>query len=145
MFHLRVDSTCCKSDVVMHAFFICLRLCTVVLRAYLVSQFYLMKKTKESLRVLLLYATIITGVVVETFPFVWTPPPVSSRCHFAFHPHPLVRISAALLWVSVGEYRSVWVMVCNVVYGCSNTSAHCVVLCSTSALGICVFLSSFLS
>lgn len=47
--------------------------------------------------VLLLFATIITGVVVvETFPFVWTPP-VSSRCHFAFHPHPLVRISAALL------------------------------------------------
>lgn len=52
---------------------------------------------KESLWVLLLFATIITGVVVvETFPFVWTPP-VSSRCHFAFHPHPLVRISAALL------------------------------------------------
>lgn len=47
--------------------------------------------------VLLLFAIIITGVVVvETFPFVWTPP-VSSRCHFAFHPHPLVRISAALL------------------------------------------------
>lgn len=26
-----------------------------------------------------------------------------------FIPHPLVRISAALLWVSVGEYRSLWV------------------------------------
>lgn len=82
--------------------------------------------------VLLLYATIIASVVVETFPFVWTLP-VSSRCHFAFHPHPLVRISAALLWVSVGEYRSLWVLVCNVICACSNTSAHCVVLSSTAA------------
>lgn len=65
----------------------------------------------ESDWVLLLYATVLTGVVVETFPFVWTPP-VSSRCHFAFHPHPLVRISAALLWVSVGEYCSLWVLPC---------------------------------
>lgn len=94
--------------------------------------FYDFISVKESLWVLLLYATIITGVVVETFPFVWTPP-VSSRCHFAFHPHPLVRISAALLWVFVGEYCSLWVMVCNVICTCSNTSAHCVVLSSTAA------------
>lgn len=93
--------------------------------------FIIFISVKESHWVLLLYATIITGVV-ETFPFVWTLP-VSSRCHFAFHPHPLVRISAALLWVSVGEYRSLWVMVCNVICACSNTSAHCVVLSSAAA------------
>lgn len=105
------------------------QLCTVVC---LLLWFYAFISVKESHWVLLLYATIITGVVVETFPFVWTLP-VSSRCHFAFHPHPLVRISAALLWVSVGEYRSLWVMVCNVICACSNTSAHCVVLSSTAA------------
>lgn len=33
--------------------------------------------------------------LLRHFPFVWTPP-VSSRFHFAFHPHPLVRTSAAL-------------------------------------------------
>lgn len=116
------------------------QLCTVV---YLLLWFYDFISVKESHWVLLLYATIITGVVVETFPFVWTPP-VSSRCHFAFHPHPLVRISAALLWVSVGEYRSLWVMVCNVICACSNTSAHCVVLCSTAAfLGTCHFCFFF--
>lgn len=84
---------------------------------------------KELHWVLLLYATMITGVVVETFPFLWTLP-VSSRCHFAFHPHPLVRISATLLWVSVGEYRSLWVMVCFVISACNNTYAHWVVLSS---------------
>lgn len=41
---------------------------------------------------------------------LFEPLPVSSRCHFAFHPpHPLVRISAALLWASAGEYGSLWV------------------------------------
>lgn len=44
---------------------------------------------------------------------LFEPLPVSSRCHFAFHPHPLVRISAALLCVSVGEYGSLWVLLCN--------------------------------
>lgn len=103
--HVFLDSVFMIYIQAMHAV-LCLaghQLCTVV--CLLLYDFIWVR---ESLWVLLLYATIITGVVVETFPFVWTLP-VSSRCHFAFHPHPLVRISAALLWVSVGEYRSLWV------------------------------------
>lgn len=46
----------------------------------------------------------------------------------------------------VWQYGSLWVMVCNVICACSNTSAHCVVLCSTSAfLGTCHFCFSLLS
>lgn len=67
---------------------------------------------------------------------LFEPLPVSSRCHFAFHPpHPLVRISAALLWASAGEYGSLWVFffffLQNVFCACSNSSSHCVELSST--------------
>lgn len=56
---------------------------------------------------------------------LFEPPPVSSRCHFAFHPHPLVRISAALLWVSVGEYRSLWVVVSFAMSCCACSNTLC--------------------
>lgn len=56
------------------------------------------------------------------------------RCHFAFHPHPLASVSAALACVSVGEYGSSWARLCKtLVCACSNTSAHRVALFSPSA------------